>query len=120
MSFYNDDHRDFALPQGGWEQETPFDQDSPYVGNVDLPVSALCLKVPETRGEELVVHRENAKDYVFLFESLDDAFDYAREAEKALDFTPEIGRVHLNDLHFRNARYKPALSGQIDLILRRF
>ena len=83
-----------------------------------VPPSAFCLKVPGTEGEELVVHREGNEDYVFLFEAGDDAADYARAAERALGFTPEIGRVRIRDLHFRVARYKPALSEQVDLPLR--
>ncbi|MDX1934711.1 MAG: hypothetical protein SFU56_19110 [Capsulimonadales bacterium] len=87
-----------------------------------VPTSALCLKVPGTRGEELVVHREPGtnEDYVFLFEALDDASDYAYAAQEALGFEPEIGRVHLQDLHFRTARFKPAVGEQIDVPLRRF
>lgn len=84
-----------------------------------LPDSALCLKVPGTRGEELVVHREERDDYVFLFESLDDANDYALMAEQALGFTPEIGRVDIRALSFRTARYKPAIGEQVDVTLRR-
>lgn len=84
-----------------------------------MPESALCLKVPGTRGEELVVHREERDDYVFLFEALDDANDYALMAEQALGFTPEIGRVDTRDLSFRIARYKPAVGEQVDLNLRR-
>ncbi len=42
---------------------------------VTCPATALCLKVPGRRGEELVVHREGEEDYVFLFEALDDACD---------------------------------------------
>ena len=84
-----------------------------------IPSSALCLRVPDTRGEELVVHREGEEDFVFLFEALDDACDYASAAEKALGFSPEIGRVRVTDLHFRTARFKPAAGDQVDLSLRR-
>ena len=84
-----------------------------------VPPSAFCLKVPGTDGEELVVHREGDEDYVFLFEAGDDAADYARAAEKALGFAPEISRVRIRDLHFRTARFKPALGDQVDLPLRR-
>ena len=84
-----------------------------------IPPTALCLKVPGTRGEELVVHREGREDYVFLFEALDDACDYAGAAEKALGFSPEIGRVRVGDLHFRTARFKPAVGEQVDMPLRR-
>ncbi len=123
MTFPNDDHH---LPRPA---NTPtfsfFDtrpprgkrQPSPE-GDVLIPVSALCLKVPGTRGEELVVHREGNDDYVFLFEALDDASDYARAAESALGFSPEIGRVRVAELHFRTARYKPAVGDQIDVTLR--
>jgi hypothetical protein len=86
-----------------------------------IPASAFCLKVPGTSGEELVVHREGKEDYVFLFEAGDDAADYARAAEEALGFIPEIGRVRVRALHFRMARFKPApaSSPQVDLPLRR-
>ncbi len=83
------------------------------------PPSAFCLRVPGTDGEELVVHREGNEDFVFLFEAGDDAADYARAAERALGFSPEIGRVKVRDLHFRTARFKPALGEQVDLPLRR-
>lgn len=86
---------------------------------VAIPPSAYCLRVPGSEGEELVVHREGNEDYVFLFEAGDDAADYARAAERALGFAPEIGRVRVRDLHFRTARFKPALGEQIDLSLRR-
>lgn len=84
-----------------------------------VPLSAFCLRVPGTDGEELVVHREGNEDFVFLFEAGDDAADYARAAERALGFSPEIGRVKVRDLHFRTARFKPALGDQVDLPLRR-
>ena len=84
-----------------------------------VPGSAYCLRVPHTDGEELVVHREGNEDYVFLFEAGDDAADYARDAERALGFAPEIGSVRVRDLHFRTARFKPALGKQVDLPLRR-
>lgn len=83
-----------------------------------VPGSALCLKVPGSNGDELVVHREGSDDYVFLFEALDDALEYARAAEQALGFEPEIGRVKVSELHFRTARFKPAVGEQIDLPLR--
>lgn len=85
----------------------------------DVPPRAYCLRVPGTDGEELVVHREGSEDFVFLFEAGDDAADYARAAERALGFSPEIGRVKVRDLHFRTARFKPALGEQVDLPLRR-
>lgn len=86
-----------------------------------VPPTALCLKVPGTNGDELVVHRDTVsdEDYVFLFEALDDAFDYASAAEQALGFMPEIGRARIRDLHFRTARFKPATGDQVDLPLRR-
>ena len=67
------------------------------------------------------MHRavETGQDHVFLFEAGDDAADYAREAEQALGFVPEIGRVRVGDLPFKTARYKPALSEQLDLPLPR-
>ena len=95
-----------------------FNNEPPPVSQTALvPTSALCLKVPGTSGDELVVHREGSEDYVFLFEALDDASDYAHAAEEALGFTPDIGRVQVRDLHFRTARYKPAVGEQIDLPL---
>lgn len=84
-----------------------------------IPSGAFCLRVPGTDGEELVVHREGNEDFVFLFEAGDDAADYARAAEQALGFAPDIGRVKVRDLHFRTARFKPALGEQVDLPLRR-
>ena len=84
-----------------------------------IPLMALCLKVPGTRGEELVVHREGSEDFVFLFEALDDASDYSFAAEEALGFLPDIGRVKLTDLHFRTARFKPADTEHMDILLRR-
>jgi hypothetical protein len=84
-----------------------------------MPTNALCLKVPGTEGEELVVHREGKEDYVFLFEALDDATDYAKAAEEALGFKPDIGRVRVSELHFRTARFKPAVGEQVDISLRR-
>jgi hypothetical protein len=98
----------------------PFDNDElPLEEEVSVPSSALCLKVPGTAGEDLVVHQERGEAYVFLFECLDDAMEYARAAEFALGFAPEIGRVRISDLNFRAARYKPALHDQhVDLVLR--
>jgi hypothetical protein len=101
----------------------PFFDDEPAVDpalqeELTIPSSALCLKVPGTSGEELVVHREGSDDFVFLFEALDDAYDYARAAEQALGFTPDIGRVRVADLHFRVARFKPAVGDQIDVLLQ--
>jgi hypothetical protein len=93
------------------------ENDVPAPADVLVPATALCLKVPGRRGEELVVHREGQEDYVFLFEALDDACDYACAAEKALGFAPEIGRVRVGELHFRTARFKPAVGDQIDMPL---
>lgn len=95
-----------------------FDEEIDNSEELTLPASALCLKVPGTEGEELVVHREGNEDYVFLFEALDDANDYARMAEQALGFSPDIGRVRVAELHFRTARFKPADGEQVDLPLR--
>ena len=89
----------------------------PVSSSAFVPSSALCLKVPGTSGDELVVHREGSEDYVFLFESLDDASDYAYAAEQALGYRLDIGRVRVAELHFRTARYKPAFGEQIDLPL---
>ncbi len=123
MPLYNDD-QPYAIPYGtvGESGETfgsaEIDGAAFFQTRCPLPRTALCLKVPTGNEEELVVHRENNEDYVFLFESLDDAYDYANEASQALAFAPKVGRVNLRDLHFANARYKPALSEQVDLVLR--
>lgn len=95
------------------------DEDDEVPAAAVVPPSAYCLRVPGTDGEELVVHREGNEDFVFLFEAGDDAADYARAAERALGFSPDIGRVKVRDLHFRTARFKPALGDQVDLPLRR-
>lgn len=98
----------------------PYHEDeAPIAEQCTVPRTALCLKVPGRGGEELVVHREGRDDYVFLFEALDDACDYACAAEKALGFAPEIGRVRVGDLHFRTARFKPAVGEQVDMPLPR-
>ncbi len=118
MPLYDENHRDYTIP--GDQPARPPSEDNAafFQTRCTLPATALCLKVPNAAGEELVVHRENNRDFVFLFESLDDAYDYANEASRALDFAPTVGRVLLRDLHFANARYKPALSDQVDLVLR--
>ncbi len=106
------------MPYERYEEEN--DGYAPDDEALTLPRSAYCLRVPGSEGEELVVHRDDAgEDYVFLFEAGDDAVDYAHAAERALGFAPEIGRVKVRDLHFRTARYKPALGEQIDLPLPR-
>ena len=101
----------------------PFFDDLPeYTEELDLaiPATALCLRVPRAEGDELVVHRdeEAEEDYVFLFEALDDAYHYALMAKDALGRQPQIRRVRLRDLHFRNARFKPASGEPLDLPLR--
>ena len=115
----SDDHRDtrdYTIPGEDWGSEEA--QAAFFASRFSLPRTALCLKIPDNSGEELVVHRENGRDYVFLFESLDDAYDCAQEAGLVLAFTPRVGRVCLHDLHFENARYKPAVSEQVDIVLR--
>lgn len=97
------------------KEESPISQ--PEANSV--PLSALCLRVPGTGVEELVVHREGENDFVFLFEALDDACDYAKAACRALGFAPEIGRVRVSELHFRTARFKPAVGEQFDLAIGR-
>ncbi len=92
-------------------------ESAPVSQTTFVPSSALCLKVPGTSGDELVVHREGHEDYVFLFEALDDASDYARAAEEALGYTLDIGRVRVSELHFHMARFKPAVGEQVDLPL---
>lgn len=84
---------------------------------VALPTTALCLHVPETDGEELVVHRNpfTNENYVFLFEALDDAYDYCHAAKESLGFRPEIARVRVSDLGFETARFKPAVGDQMDV-----
>lgn len=105
MPFFDD------LPEFLQENET----------NLIIPSNALCLKVPRKTGEELVVHRdeESREDYVFLFEALDDAQDYALMAHEKLGIAPQIRRVRLCDLHFRVARFKPAVGEPLDLPLSR-
>lgn len=83
-----------------------------------IPLTALALTVPDSEGEELVVHREKGKECVFLFESLDDAYECTLMASKALGFMPRIARVITNDLQFRFARYKPAGLEAVDLPVR--
>ena len=117
MPLYNDD-QPYAIPGELFPRSAEIDGATFFQTRCPLPHTALCLKVPSDGEEELVVHRENGDDYVFLFESLDDAYDYANEASQALAFAPKVGRVNLRDLHFANARYKPALSEQVDLVLR--
>ena len=87
-----------------------------------FPSTALCLRL-RRKGkdqDELVVHRdeESAEDFVFLFEALDDAHDYALMARDALGIFPQIIRVNLRALHFRTARFKPAAGAPLDLPLR--
>lgn len=119
MPLYNDD-QNYTMPGEPWASPAERDTATFFQTRCPLPRTALCLKVPQGGEEELVVHRENGEDYVFLFESLDDAYDYANEASEALAFAPKVGRVLLRDLHFANARYKPALSDQVDLVLRTY
>ena len=118
MFYPSNDPRDLALTDDDWFALGGGDDDDFFQTRCYLPQTALCLKVPGLSGDELVVHRENGEDYVFLFEALDDAYDYANEAKEALLFAPRVGRVTLRELNFANARYKPALSEQVDLVLR--
>lgn len=85
-----------------------------------VPRTALCLRLRRRGQDELVVHRDEtaAEDFVFLFESLDDAHDYALMARDALGIFPQIIRVSLRGLHFRTARFKPAVGEPLDLPLR--
>ena len=85
-----------------------------------VPSTALCLRLRRKGQDELVVHRDetSAEDFVFLFEALDDAHDYALLARKALGTSPQIIRVNLRALHFRTARFKPAVGAPLDLPLR--
>jgi hypothetical protein len=102
----------------------PFEESSEFTQEreetVIVPSYALCLKKPRVGEDELVVHREEdaREDYVFLFEALDDAHEYAQLAREALGFSPKICRVRLRDLHFRTARFKPAVGEPLDLPLR--
>lgn len=88
--------------------------------DVAIPTTALCLRIPHLGVMELVVHRddETEEDFVFLFEALDDAYEYALMAKDALGLQPEIRRVRLRDLHFRAGRFKPAVGEPLDLPLR--
>jgi hypothetical protein len=81
--------------------------------------SAFCLRVPDSPTEELVVHREGEEDYVFLFESLDDAYDCAAQASQVLPFCPRVGRVSLEGLNFKVARFKPVVGANVDILLPR-
>ncbi|MBB6050653.1 hypothetical protein [Armatimonas rosea] len=85
-----------------------------------IPSTALCLRLRRRGQDELVVHRDEvaAEDFVFLFEALDDAHDYALMAREALGVFPQIIRVNLRGLHFRTARFKPAVGEPLDLPLR--
>ena len=74
----------------------------------EVPSTALCLAVPDTEGEELVVHREKGREYVFLFESLDDAYDCCLMASQALGFMPRIVRFNTEPLPFRFAPHQPS------------
>lgn len=95
-------------------------QGSPGDLDVIVPSTALCLRLRRRGQDELVVHHDEdaEEDFVFLFESLDDAHDYALLAKKALGIFPQIIRVNLRALHFRTARFKPAVGEPLDLPLR--
>lgn len=88
--------------------------------DVIVPGTALCLRLRRRGLDELVVHRDesSSEDFVFLFEALDDAHDYAILAREALGTFPQIIRVNLRALHFRTARFKPAVGEPLDLPLR--
>ena len=94
-----------------------FNEPTEFTDDVLIGQSAFCLRVPYTTGEELVVHREDGRDYVFLFESLDDAYDCARQASEALAFHPEVRRVNVHDLNFPSARFKPADGAPVEIAL---
>jgi len=101
----------------------PFSDDLPESTealDTAIPATALCLRIPHRGAMELVVHRdeEASEDFVFLFEALDDAYEYALLAKDALGVQPEIRRVRLRDLHFRKGRFKPAVGEPLDLPLR--
>ena len=95
----------------------PFNESAEFTDDILIGQSALCLRVPYATGEELVVHREDGNDFVFLFESLDDAYDCARQAAKTLAFRPEVRRVNVRDLNFPSARFKPADGKPVDIAL---
>ncbi len=88
--------------------------------DVTIPGTALCLRLRRRGMDELVVHRDevSSENFVFLFEALDDAYDYAIMAREALGTSPQIIRVNLRALHFRTARFKPAVGEPLDLPLR--
>lgn len=88
--------------------------------DVTIPGTALCLRLRRRGMDELVVHRDevSSENFVFLFEALDDAYDYAIMAHEALGTSPQIIRVNLRALHFRTARFKPAVGEPLDLPLR--
>lgn len=95
----------------------PFNESPEFTDDILIGQSAFCLRVPYATGEELVVHREDGNDYVFLFESLDDAYDCALQAGEALAFTPLVRLIDVRDLNFPSARFKPADGAPVDIAL---
>jgi hypothetical protein len=94
-----------------------YDNETIFTDDILIGQSAFCLKVPDSPIEELVIHREGDEDYVFLFESLDDAYDCAAQAAQTLPFWPQVGRVSLDSLNFATARFKPAAGAHVDIPL---
>ncbi len=94
-------------------------EETTFTDDILLGQSAFCLKAPEGEKEEIVVHREGGEDFVFLFESLDDAYDCASEAAQVLTFWPQVTRVRLSELNFAAARFKPASGVHVDIPLPR-
>jgi hypothetical protein len=95
------------------------DNETTFTEDVLVGRSAFCLMVPDSPTEDLVVHREGDEDFVFLFESLDDAFDCAAQAAQVLPFWPKVGRAALSGLNFKVARFKPVGGGHVDILLPR-
>lgn len=94
-----------------------YENERVFTDDILIGHCAFCLKVPDSPTEELVIHREGNEDYVFLFESLDDAYDCAAQAAQVLPFWPQVGSVLLSTLNFSTARFKPADGEHIDIPL---
>jgi hypothetical protein len=81
----------------------------------NMPESVLALMATELGPDEIVVQRLNGQERVFLFESLDDAYDGVSSVAGQLGFEPKVVRVRTADLPFRRARYKPADSAPFNI-----
>jgi hypothetical protein len=81
----------------------------------EMPDTVLVLLASEIGPDEVVVQRSAGRERVFLFESVDDAYDGAQELGKQLGFVPAVARMAVADLPFRRARYKPADSDAFNI-----